>query len=226
VGEALNEAHFMDGEWPSWGPLADRLVEAIEVMERLWDAEGYVSYDGEHYQYDGISLHTPPKADVPVHWAGVGPRSCRRGGEHADHLITVAPPEHVEEVVVPNLEAGLKRAGREPGDAEITVEFLANVGDPAALVAEIREQDELIPADTERDNPDPRDIQRVAAERLSGMSDAEIREQANITDDPADLVDKLDAYEAAGVDRVLVGSNCGDPRRTIQTFEEHVFEAF
>ncbi|MFB6217910.1 MAG: LLM class flavin-dependent oxidoreductase [Halobacteriaceae archaeon] len=225
TGEALNEAHFTD-EWPGWTELADRLVEAIEVMKRLWNSEEYVGYDGEYYQYDAIKLYTPPREDIPVHWGGYGPKSCRRAGEHADHLITVAPPDHIENVVVPNLKEGLDRAGRPFESVDVTTEFVANVGDPAELVAEIRETGELIPGDTERDNPDPRSIQRVADERLADMSDEEVRETNNITDDPADLVEALEELAAAGVDRVLVGSNCGDPRRTIQTFEEHVVPKF
>jgi coenzyme F420-dependent glucose-6-phosphate dehydrogenase len=226
VGEALNEAPFVDGAFPDWTEAADRLAEAIEVMRRLWNADEYVGYEGEHYQYRPTKLYTPPATEVPVHWAGYGPKSCRRAGEHADHLITAADPEHVADVVVPNFEAGLERAGRSLSDADLTTEFLANVGDPDDLVAEVRERGEYLPADTERDNPDPRDIQRVADERLAAMSDREVQEASTITDDPADLVAKLDALEAAGIDRVLVGSTCGDPRRTIAAFEEHVFPKF
>jgi coenzyme F420-dependent glucose-6-phosphate dehydrogenase len=226
TGQALNEGHFYDGEWPGWTELADRLVESVEVMKRLWNDEEYVGYDGEYYQYDAIKLYTPPAGDIPIHWAGYGPQSCQRAGRHADHLLTVGGADHIEAVVVPNLKEGLEAAGRSFETVDVTTEFGANVGAPGDLVDEIREKGELIPGDTERDTPDPREIQRVADERLADMTDAEIREANNITDDPTELVEKLERLEEAGVSRVLVGSNCGDPRRTIRAFEEHVLPAF
>jgi pseudouridine-5'-phosphate glycosidase len=66
-------------------------------------------------------------------------------------------------------------------------------------------------------------IQSVADEELAGMSDTEIRDANGLTDDPEDIVADLEELANAGVTRVLVGSNCGDPRRTIEAFETHVF---
>ena len=57
VGEALNEAPFVDGEFPDWAEGADRLVEAIEVMRRLWAAEEYV--DGDAFFFIGRRLGAP-----------------------------------------------------------------------------------------------------------------------------------------------------------------------
>ena len=34
VGEAVNEVHFIDGEWPDWGARAEMLVEAVEVIQQ------------------------------------------------------------------------------------------------------------------------------------------------------------------------------------------------
>jgi hypothetical protein len=71
----------------------------------------------------------------------------------------------------------------------------ANVGDPDALVDEIRERGEYIPDESELDNPDPRRTQAVADERLAELTDEEVRAANNITDDPAAIVDTLEAFE-------------------------------
>lgn len=102
----------------------------------------------------------------------------------------------------------------------------ANIGDPDALVAEIRERGEHIPDESELDNPDPRDIQAVADEQLAEMRDEEIRDLNNITDDPEEIVAELERFEAAGATRVLIGSNCGDPRTTRDAFEEEIIPHF
>ena len=223
TGEALNEAHFMES-WPDWSTRADMLVESIEVMENLWDG-GWVSHDGEYFQYDDIKLYTSPKADIPIHWAGWGPRSCQRAGRHADHLITAASPEAIADRIVPNLERGLDDIGRDPATVDVTTELEVNVGDPTDLVAAIRERGEHIPI-SERHESDPRTIQETASAELAGMSDEEIREEKLITDDPAAIVERLEALEAAGATRVLVGTSCGDPHETIGTFEEEILPEF
>lgn len=226
TGEALNEAVFHDGEWPVWGTRAGMLVEAMHVMRRLWSENEYVHHDGDHYEYDGVRLYTRPEGDIDLHWAAWGPQSSRAAGKYADHLITAAPAELIADRIVPNFREGIEDAGRSFAAVDVTTEFAANFGDPDELVAKIREKGEYVPDDTELDNPDPRDIQRVADEELAAMSDEAVREANHITDDPTTLVTELERLEDAGVSRVLVGSNCGDPRATIDVFEDHVLPAF
>jgi coenzyme F420-dependent glucose-6-phosphate dehydrogenase len=223
TGEALNEAHFVD-EWADWETRADMMVETIDLLRTLWEGD-YVDWDGEYFDYEGIKLYTPPEAEVSIHWAGWGPRSCRRAGRHADNLLTAASPEAIAGRIRPNFEQGLAEAGRDPEGVDVTTEVAANVGDPDALVAELRERGEHVPVE-EIDNPDPREIQTAADEALAEMSDAEIREAGNITDDPAELIETLERYEEAGATRVLVGSTCGDPRRTIEAFEAEIIPHF
>lgn len=226
VGEALNGAHFYDDEWPDWGTRAHILVESIELINRLWEEEEYFSYDGDYVQYDEMKLYTRPKSEIPIHWAGWGPKSAELAGRFADHFLTTAGADRIESTLLPSFEEGLEMAGKDLTDVHVTTEVGANVGDPDELAAEIREMGEFTPADTELDNPDPRDIQRVADERLAELSDEEIVDMNNITDAPDDLVAELEAYDDAGVTRVLIGSKCGDPYETIEAFEEHVIPHF
>jgi len=225
TGEALNEAHFVD-EWPDWGTRASMLVESIDVMRTLWTTDEYVGYDGNHYQYDAIKLYTRPKASIDIHWAAWGPQSCRLAGEHADHLLSVGPPEMFADRVIPGFETGIERSGRRLQSVDVSAEMAANYGDPDALVDEIRDCGEYIPDETELDTPDPRETQAVADERLATMSDAAVADASNITDDPDDFVDLIERYAEAGVTRVIVGSQCGDPEATIEVFEDHVIPRF
>lgn len=226
VGEALNEAHFCDGDWPDWNTRVGMLIESIEIMRRLWTTDGYITYDGEHFQYDGIKLYTQSRERIPIHWAGWGPTSCEYAGRFADHLLTVAGPDQIANTIVPNFQQGLERSKRSMENVDISTEYSVAVGDPHVLVSDIRERGEYVPHTTELDNPDPRSIQRTANARLQEMSETEIQEAANITDDPEDIVADLRAVSDAGVTRVLVGSTCGDPHRIIDAFEEYVFPRF
>lgn len=225
TGEALNEAHFIDGPWPSWGTRAEMLTESIELMRHLWCSEEYITYEGEHFQHSGIMLFTRPAGEIPIHWAAWGPRSCRYAGEHADHLLTAVAPDVIRDRIVPNLRKGLDRVGRDFASADITTELTVNIGDPDGLVGEIRERGEYIPLE-ELDNPDPRAIQATADDEIAGMSDQEVRDALNITNDPGAIIEQLEAYEDAGATRVLVGSVCGDPYETIVAFEDEILPHF
>ena len=139
--------------------------------------------------------------------------------------MTAVPADHVERILSP-FEEGLAAAGREPHDAHVSNQFAAHVGDPDRLVAEIRERGEHTPHDAEFDNPDPRDVRATADAELAEMSNAEIREEANIKADPMDLIDQLKTMEDAGVTRVTVISKVGDYEATIDALAEEVMPAF
>lgn len=226
TGEALNEAQFLDGEWPDWETLSALLVEALDIVDLLWDADQFVTYDGDYYSYDTLKLYTRPKSPLPIHWAAWGPQSARMAGEHAGNLMTASPPEHIAERLVPRFESGLEAAGRDPREAHVTTQFAAHVGDPDTLVEEIRRKGEHTPHETELENPDPRDVQAAADAELAEMSDAEIREANNVVADPAELVDQFRALESAGVTRVIVVSKVGDPRETIDAVADEIMPAF
>lgn len=223
VGEALNESPFIDS-WPDWDVRAQMLVEYIEIMEKLWNTSDYVSYSGDHYEYEDVQVFTPPKTDIELNWAAWGPRSSQLAGEYADNVLTAAPKDLIKNQVLSNFERGRERADKH-ANYHVTNEMAANVGDPEELVAEARRKGELIPID-ELDNPDPRSIQSVANDRLADMSDEEIIEALRITDDPTELVKVFHEFEDAGVTRVLVMPNVGDFEHTVKQIGDHVLPEF
>lgn len=226
VGEAVNEAPFVDGEWPDWGTRAGMLVEAIEIIRQMWEQEGFTSYDGDYYEYDRLKLYTRPKEPLPVHWAAWGPTSARYAGKFAGNLLTIASPEDVESVLQPNFEQGLSEAGRDREAAELTVGVSVNLGDLDELVDEVRTRGEYVPLLDVLDNPDPRDIYERGKAELAGMTDAEIRDGYNVVADPREAVDLLEALEGAGADRVTVSSRYGDIGATMDAFENAVLPRF
>ncbi|WP_255171518.1 LLM class flavin-dependent oxidoreductase [Natrononativus amylolyticus] len=220
TGEALNEARFLDGEWPEWGTLAGMLVESLGLMETLWESEEYVSHDGEHYQYDEMKLYTKPRGEIPFHWAAWGPQSARCAGKYAGNLITAGDSDLIAETLAPAFEEGLAERSAD-ADGTISVQLSAHVGDPDELVDELRRKGEYTPHD-ELETADPREIQRIADDCLEDVSDEELRRLNNVTDDPSELVSTVERLERAGVDRVIVVSKVGDPERTIDAIERDV----
>lgn len=221
TGEALNEARFYDGEWPDWGTLAGMLVEAIDVMETLWESEEYVSHDGDHYTFDDLKLYTRPRSEIPLHWAAWGPQSARCAGKYAGNLLTAGDADLVGERLRPAFEDGLAERDVREDEGLISVQLSAHVGDPDEIAGELRAAGEYTPHE-ELDTADPREIQRIADDHLAEVSDEELREANNVVADPRELLPTVEALEAAGVDRVIVVSKVGDPRETIDALGEEV----
>src|ERR1700689_2964741 len=84
-GEALNEQAAI-GSWPKWPERSERLVEATEIIRKLWGGEQLV-HNGKYYNVNA-RLYDPPAKTVPLLMAGNGPKAMRRVGQYADGLIT------------------------------------------------------------------------------------------------------------------------------------------
>lgn len=225
TGEALNEAPFYDGEWPEWSTLAGMLIDSLECMDRLWKHDEYLAYESDHFQYDEMKLYTRPTADIPIHWAAWGPQSARCAGKYAGNLITAGDADLIEGTLSPAFEEGLDAYRRTAPNGEISVQLSAHIGDPDEIVDALRAAGEYTPHE-ELDTADPREIQRIANDRLAEVTDAELKNLNNVTDDPTDLISMVDALDEAGVDRIILLSKVGDPRETIDAVTEEVMPRF
>jgi F420-dependent hydroxymycolic acid dehydrogenase len=84
-GEALNE-QAATGEWPSWNERWERLVEATELIRRLWSG-AKMDQAGKYYAVNA-RLYDPPPQPIPLLMAANGPKAMRRAGQHGDGLVT------------------------------------------------------------------------------------------------------------------------------------------
>jgi probable F420-dependent oxidoreductase len=104
-----------------WGSPGPRLREMVLLIRHIWDVwqnGTKPGFEGRHYRF---SLMTPffnpgplEWPHVPIYIAGVNPYMCRLAGEVCDGL-QVHPfhsVKYLDEVVRPNVDAGLKKSGR------------------------------------------------------------------------------------------------------------------
>src|SRR5271163_2552731 len=72
-GEALNEEAAI-GSWPKWPERSERLVEASEVIRKMWTGE-QVIHSGKYYNVNA-KLYDPPLGQMPLLMAAnVGPKA-------------------------------------------------------------------------------------------------------------------------------------------------------
>jgi G6PDH family F420-dependent oxidoreductase len=95
AGENLNE-HVVGHGWPAPRERQDMLVEAIDVIQKLWTGEE-VSMNGCYYEVDRAKLWDVPKVLPVIAVAAGGPRAAQHAGEKALGLFaTEAKPELVK----------------------------------------------------------------------------------------------------------------------------------
>jgi len=76
-GEALNEQAAI-GVWPKWQERSERLIEAREIIRKLWEGNP-INHKGNYYSVDA-KLYDPPVHPIPVLMAANGPKAMRRAG--------------------------------------------------------------------------------------------------------------------------------------------------
>lgn len=102
-----------------------RLREVVEILHIGLRGEK-LAYDGEHYQLPrqggegkAIRLSQPPRPNLPIYLATLGPKSLQMTGELADGWLgTCFLPEHAD-VFLDDLKAGASKAGRTLDDIDI-----------------------------------------------------------------------------------------------------------
>jgi F420-dependent oxidoreductase-like protein len=121
-----------------------RLRECIEIIRLGLNSER-VQYDGKHYvlprpggEGKPIRLSQPPRPNLPIYLATLGPRSMELTGELANGWLgTSFIPEHADVFMEP-LQRGLKKSGRTLADIDIQVGGSFEVGDHVEEMIEAR----------------------------------------------------------------------------------------
>ncbi len=120
-----------------------RLRECVEII-RMALAGEKLTYQGEHYllprpggEGKAIRLSQPPRPELPIYLATLGPRSLQMTGELADGWLgTSFIPERAD-VFLADLEKGAAKAGRSLADIDIQTGGYFEVGeDVERLIAE------------------------------------------------------------------------------------------
>ncbi|GAB3509015.1 LLM class flavin-dependent oxidoreductase [Amycolatopsis cihanbeyliensis] len=115
----------MDGPVRDPAQAASALVEAIQVIRRMWSAERAVRFDGSAYRLAGVRPGPPPAHPIAL-WLGVlGPRLLAELGRSADGWIpssSYVPPE-----ALPAKHAVIDEAAAAAGRAPSEIRRIYNV---------------------------------------------------------------------------------------------------
>jgi alkanesulfonate monooxygenase SsuD/methylene tetrahydromethanopterin reductase-like flavin-dependent oxidoreductase (luciferase family) len=103
---------------------------------------GEVPPDGHRWRSNFAFMGFTPRADIPIHLAGLSPAMLRLAGQYADGLLLWATPaDYVRDVVVPEVTIGRRRAGKSLDGFAIGAAIPAAVGaDRAVMLDGVRSE--------------------------------------------------------------------------------------
>ena len=244
TGEAMNEvsAGF---EWPSAETRLNRTIEAIQIINNLWnkgqqsqpeketkfslgnryiDKDGFLTYNGKYFKTKAAKLYTPPSHRIPLYMAASGNEAIAAAATFTDGLITISKPDSAKEVFDKFVKAA-KAAGKDPTKLE-------KIGKPKISYSE--DYDEAFKAtnfwrageienvfDTEIN--DPRKLQEKALEEVS---DEKLKQSTLIVTSIEDLINPLEEYFKNGFTQIYVHSTSPDELEFVQQFCNKVLPHF
>jgi len=184
------------------------LAEYIEVVHRLWDpSEDRVTFRGDHYQLEdcealpnGVQDPHPPL----IIGGSAGPKSAALAARWADEYnLYFLTPEDVAEKRE-RLTAACEAIGRDPGSLRISLLLNLLIGSDAADLADRTER--LSRVNEGSDAAD--DVGGLGPERLVGT--------------PSQIVERLQAYADAGIQRVFLQHLLHEDLETIELVGQEV----
>jgi probable F420-dependent oxidoreductase len=128
------------------GPRLREYVLALKAIFRAFRKEEPLRFEGEHYSLSLLpDMWSPGPIDVPdppIYLAAFNPWMCRMVGEVADgiHVHPLHSIRYLSEVVLPSIEDGARRAGRDPSEIDVVCPVLTVVGDTEEERATWRER--------------------------------------------------------------------------------------
>ena len=123
TGESMNEAP-VGVVWPEQKERFARLREACELMKRLWTEER-VTYEGTYYHTHDATVYDRPETPPGLYVAASGPAAARLAGRLGDGFICTSgkKPELYRDTLIPAVEEGLQKAGRDRSQIEFMIEM-------------------------------------------------------------------------------------------------------
>jgi coenzyme F420-dependent glucose-6-phosphate dehydrogenase len=221
TGESVNEVPATGLKWPEPKERFARLREALRLIRHLWK-EDRVSFDGEFYKTVNATIYDRPKVPVPIYVAGAGPMISKYAGSTAEGFICTSGKDQslYTETLLPNVEAGLKQAGR-ASDAidrmiEVKVSFDPNL---RRAMEDTRNWAALsLSAEEKLSVEDPLEMERLA----DALPVERAAQRWIVSSDPDEHAECIKTYVDLGFRHLVFHAPGKDQARFIRLYAEYI----
>ena len=218
-GEAMNENPSMGIQWPKFKERSERLAESVALIRELWNGER-VSFQGKYYRTVNATIYDRPDQQVPIYLAAGGPKAAALAGQIGDGLIvTSGKGEELYHTLLQGMAEGASAAGREPAALakfiEVKVSYdhdLAYAKDACQPWAAL-----ALSAEEKGGTEDPLEMERLA----EGARDR-AHTRFIVSDDPDEVVEKIDFYVRLGFRELVFHFPGDDQERALAQFSADV----
>ena len=219
TGESINETPPTGMEWPPAKERRARLVEAIDLIRRLWTEER-VSFEGDYYRTERATVYDRPPQPVAIYVAASGPLAARLAGRVGDGFICTSgkKPELYEQLVAA-LEEGAEAAGRDPARIKRMIEIKVSYDrDPQYAKDACRFWAPLALSPEEKMGvEDP-----IEMERLADAAADRAHTRFIVSPDPDEVVERIGDYVALGFTQLVFHAPGEDQARFLEQFSADV----
>jgi G6PDH family F420-dependent oxidoreductase len=218
TSEAMN-GKPLGHEWPEYPVRRDRLEETLEIIHELWSSEGFVDYDGDHFQLAEAHLYTKPDERPEVHLAANAPSTASLTGEYGDGFITVKKGEEYTDRLYPAVRKYTREAGRDPDEIETTLLVIASYADDYEDALAATEPWWATTQNVfDRALANPKRIEEVGKQATR----EQVEEKFLIADSAESIAAQLESYADMGFDRIAVANTSPDPERFFEVMSDSV----
>lgn len=221
TGESLNEVPANGIAWPEQKERTARFKEAVDLIRRLWTEER-VSHHGEFYKTEQATIYDRPDQPVPLYVAAAGPFMAKFAGERAEGFICTSGKkwELYTETLLPNLQAGLDKAGKTTGAFERMIEIkLSFDTDRERALRDTRFWGALALTPDEKLNvEDPLEMEKLA----DALPVERAASRWIVSSDPEDAVQRIGKYVELGFNHLVFHAPGPDQARFLKLFGEQL----
>ncbi len=221
TGESLNEVPAIGIEWPPFKERFGRLRESVELMKRLWTEER-VTFEGEYYRTENATIYDRPEQPVPIYIAASGPTAARLAGRLGDGFICTSgkAPELYSKTLLPNVETGLERAGRDSNSIERMIEMKVSFDtDMERAIQDTRHWAALALSPEEKVGvEDPIEMEKLA----EALPVKRVASRWVVSTDPDEHIEKIAPYIELGFTHLVFHAPGPDQERFLRLYAEQV----
>jgi coenzyme F420-dependent glucose-6-phosphate dehydrogenase len=221
TGESMNETPATGIAWPEQKERTQRFREALDLIETLWRGER-VSYAGQFYKTCKATIYDRPDPPVPIYVAGAGPLMAKLAGEKAQGFICTSGKNRdlYLETLLPNVNAGLEKAGRAPDSIDRMIEMKVSFDtDRNRALEDTRNWGALALSQQEKhDVEDPIEMERLA----DALPVERTASRWIVSDDVEEHVRKLKEYIDMGFTHLVFHAPGADQARFLNLYSEKV----